>query len=178
MSRSCLSDKKGLIVIGEVVRTQGIGGKLKVKPLAEPDTLTSNEGVYLGKSEDTTLFYRVLASQFHNGFILLSLEGIDSMERAEELVGNRVFADKRTLEKLPEGDYYWFEIIGLKVATEDGRPLGKVEEIIPTGSNDVYVVRDSKNEYLIPAISEVIKEIDVAGGRMVISPIKGLLGEE
>lgn len=166
------------ILIGEIVRTQGIKGKLKVRLLSDPAILTAAKGIYLESEEGHPAFFKVTASRYHKDSVLLALDGVATMSRAEELVGSRVFADTETLEDLPDGEYYWFQIIGLDAVTEDGRLLGKVEEIFPTGSNDVYVVRDSNNEYLIPAIEEIVKEIDITGGRMVISPIRGLLGEE
>ncbi|MDO8446945.1 MAG: ribosome maturation factor RimM [Deltaproteobacteria bacterium] len=171
-----LSNK--LILIGEVVRAQGIKGKLKVRPLADLDIFASLKGVYLGKGEETSVYYKVVSSQVHKRAVLLALDGIETMTMAEELIGNRIFAEPGMLEELPEGEYYWSQIIGLDVFTEDGQRLGRVEEIFPTGSNDVYVVREGTKEYLIPAIAEVVKDINVAGGRMIISPMKGLLGEE
>ncbi len=173
-----LQPDNSFILIGEVVRTQGIKGKLKVRPLADPDILITAKGVFLGSDELHSVYYKVTASQLHKGSILLGLEGVETMSRAEELVGSDVFAETKALEGLPDGEYYWFQIIGLDVVTEEGRLLGKVEEILPTKSNDVYVVRDGSREYLIPAIAEVVKDIDVSGGRIVISPMKGLLGEE
>lgn len=170
-------DKK-LIIIGEVVRAQGIKGKLKVRPFADLDIFEKINGVYLGKGEETSKYYRVVSSQIHKGAAILSLDGIETMTGAEELIGSRLFIEKDSLEKLPEGEYYWFQIIGLDAYTEDGRRLGKIEEIFPTGSNDVYVVREGSKEYLIPAIEEVVKDIDVPAGRMIISPMKGLLEEE
>jgi 16S rRNA processing protein RimM len=169
---------KRLVLIGEIVRAQGIRGKIKVRPLADPDAFSSLRFIYLGKSEDLSVSFRVVSCQPHKGFILLGLGGITTMSQAEDLAGSHIYADSDALKELPEGEYYYFEIIGLDVLTDDGRCLGKVEEIFPTGSNDVYVVRDGKREYLIPAIEDVVREIDIPGGRMVIHPIEGLLGEE
>lgn len=166
------------VLVGEVVRPQGIKGKLKVRPLADLDVFYTAKGVYLEKGKEPTVYYKVLSSQLHKGAVLLALEGVETMSRAKELVGSRLFAEMSALEKLPEGEYYWFQIIGLDVLTEEGRLLGKVAEILPTGSNDVYVVRDRSKEYLIPAIDQVVKFIDVSAGKIVISPMKGLLGEE
>ncbi|MEK7851238.1 MAG: ribosome maturation factor RimM [Deltaproteobacteria bacterium] len=166
------------ILIGKVVRAQGIKGKLKIWPLADPDIFITAKGVFLGRDELHSVYYKVTASQLHKGSILLGLDGVETVNKAEELIGSHVFAETKTLEELPDGEYYWFQIIGLDVVTEDGRLLGKVKEILPTGSNDVYVVRDGSKEYLIPAIEEVVKDIDVSGGKIVISPMKGLLGEE
>lgn len=151
---------------------------MKVRPLADPDIFITAKGIYLGRDEGHTTYYKVTASQLHKGSILLGLDGVETMSGAGELVGNHVFVETKTLEDLPDGEYYWFQIIGLDVVTEDGRLLGKVAEILPTGSNDVYIVRDGSKEYLIPAIAEVVRNIDVSGGMMVISPMKGLLGEE
>jgi len=166
------------VLVGEVVRPQGIKGKLKVRLLADIDLFSIEKGVYLEKGKGPAACYKVLSSQLHKGAVLLGLEGIDTMSMAEGLVGSRVYTEMSTLEELPEGEYYWFQIIGLDVLTEDGCLLGKVTEILPTGSNDVYVVRDGSKEYLIPAIEQVIKDIDVSLGRIVITPMKGLLGEE
>lgn len=166
------------VLVGEVVRPQGIKGKLKVRLLADIDLFSTEKGVYLEKGKGPAVCYKVLSFQLHKGAVLLGLEGIETMSMAEGLVGSRVYTETSTLDELPEGEYYWFQIIGLDVLTEDGRFLGKVVEIFPTGSNDVYVVRDGSKEYLVPAIEQVIRDIDISLGRIVITPMKGLLGEE
>jgi 16S rRNA processing protein RimM len=79
---------------------------------------------------------------------------------------------------LPEpedGEYYWCDLIGLTVATVDGLELGTLREIFETGSSDIYVVRSAEREYLIPAIADVISRIDLKEGRMLITPLEGLL---
>jgi 16S rRNA processing protein RimM len=77
----------------------------------------------------------------------------------------------------PPGDdtYYWFQLIGLRVVTTAGEELGEIAEIITTGSNEVFVVRGPRGELLIPAIEDVVQEVDIAGGRILIDPITGLL---
>jgi 16S rRNA processing protein RimM len=79
------------------------------------------------------------------------------------------------LPKLEEDEYYWYDLIGLEVVTVDGERLGSIAEIFETGSNDIYVVRGGKREYLIPAVSAVIDSVDLEGGRMLITPPEGLL---
>lgn len=166
------------VLVGEAVRPQGIKGKLKVRLMADIDLLSGVEGIYLEKGKEPAVCYTVLSAQPHKGAVLLELEGVDTMSKAEELVGSRVYTEMSALQKLPDGEYYWFQIIGLDVLTEDGRALGKVAEIFSAGSNDVYVVRDGPKEYLIPAIEQVVRTIDISAGRMVIHPMKGLLEEE
>lgn len=169
--------KDRFILIGKVMRTQGIKGKLKVRPFADPEFFASLKDAYLGKDEGVKP-YRVVSLQSHKGAILLGLDGIETIALAEEFVGHDLFAEKDALEKLPAGEYYRFQIIDLEAYTKDGLYLGKVKEILSTGSNDVYVIREGAKEYLVPAIEEVVKEINIAERRMIISPIKGLLGEE
>ena len=168
----------GFISIGKVVRAQGIKGLLRIKPFADAELFESLKDVYVGRDENAVKPYRVVSSQFHNGAILLGLDGIETMTDAEKLIGRDIFTEKDALEKLPEGEYYQFQIIGLETFTEDGRHLGRIEEIFSAGSSDIYVVREGAREYLIPAIADVVKEIDIAAGRVIISPMKGLLGEE
>ena len=181
LSARCLRaalPSNNLILIGEIVRTQGIKGKLKARIFADLDICETLKGVYLGKENETATFHKIASAQIHKGTVLIALEGVGTMSAAEELIGSRIFANKDELEKLPEGEYYWFQVIGLSVFADNGEYLGKVEEIFQTGSNDVYVVREGQKEYLIPAIEDVVKEIDIPGGKIVISPMKGLLGEE
>ena len=78
------------------------------------------------------------------------------------------------MKELPEDEYYWHDIIGLEVVTDDGLSLGRVESIVPTGSNDVYVCAGGEREILLPAIDDVVKEIDVKKGTMVVTLIEGL----
>lgn len=169
---------KKFILIGQVVRAQGIKGLVRVKPFADPETFMDADILYLGKGDSDPAPRRVISSQLHQGAVLLGLEGVKTMTEAERLIGNHVYADRESLPELPEGEYYWFEVLGLEVFTEEGLLLGKIKEILPTGSNDVYVVRKEGKEYLIPAIEDVVREIDLPDGKMVIHPIKGLLGAE
>jgi 16S rRNA processing protein RimM len=76
---------------------------------------------------------------------------------------------------LPDDEYYWFEIKGLRVYDHDGHYYGNIEEIIRTGSNDVYVVRDDKRELLLPMIDSVVKKIDLKAGELIFYPVEGLL---
>ena len=102
------------------------------------------------------------------------MEGIDTRNSAESWIGAELFIEKTTLPQLEEGTYYWFEIIGLSVCDVEGAYLGRVESILPTGSNDVYVVTDHENEILIPAIESVVLDIDLEKGRMAVAVPEGL----
>ena len=104
------------------------------------------------------------------------LGGIDDRDAAAGICGSSVWMPVERMQKLPEGEYYWNEIVGLQVVTEEGRDLGRIEAIFPTGSNDVYVCREGKREILLPAIEEVVRRIDRDRGVMVVRLLKGLIG--
>jgi 16S rRNA processing protein RimM len=96
------------------------------------------------------------------------------LESAKNLVGCKVYLPKDILEKLPDGEYYFQDIIGLDVYSEEGNYIGKIESIFPTGSNDVYVCRGEGKETLLPAISHVIKKIDINQRIMTVKIPDGL----
>lgn len=107
-------------------------------------------------------------------FWIAQFEEIESREQAEALAGNDIFINKDRLPGLPAGEYYHFQLIGLAVVTEEGKPLGMLKAVLETGSNDVYVVESEGEELLIPAIEEVIVEVDLPNGKLVVNLPEGL----
>jgi 16S rRNA processing protein RimM len=107
-------------------------------------------------------------------FFILQLGGVDDRDAAERLRGSSVWISSEKTVKLADGEYYWSEIIGLQVLTEEERILGRIESVFPTGSNDVYVCRGGDREILLPAIEEVVRKIDTDRGVMVVRLLKGL----
>jgi 16S rRNA processing protein RimM len=118
--------------------------------------------------------YEVESLRQQKGFVLLKLAGVASREAAEELRGRFLSLPEEALEPLPEDEYYAYQIVGLEVYEQDGEHLGKVTELFPTGSNDVYVVEGPRGRILVPAIEDVVVELDVAGGKMVVSLMDGM----
>jgi 16S rRNA processing protein RimM len=106
--------------------------------------------------------------------VILKLEGIDSPEAARELVGQWLTAPPETSPQLPAGEYFHYQLLGLRVITEEGEGLGEISEILQTGSNDVYVVSGEKGELLIPAISQVVRNIDLDNQLMMVNLLEGL----
>ena len=105
----------------------------------------------------------------------MRLSGLESIEQAEIFKGAEIFIRRDSLAKTDEDEFFWYELLGLEVYLVTGEYLGVIRGILPTGSNDVYVVRDQGREFLIPAIHQVVKEVNIPQKRMVISPIEGLL---
>ena len=108
------------------------------------------------------------------GRVYLKLAGVDDREAAEALRGATIEVPLEQAVRLPPGSYYWHQLIGLAVETKRGESLGRLVDILTTGSNDVYVVRDDARELLLPAIRDVIREVDLENGRMVVELLPGL----
>ena len=164
-----------LIVLGKLVGIHGLKGYLKASSYAESiESFAPGKQVILRREGKPPSAFRIEAVRPHKRGVLLALEGIESVDRAKELVGCELCIDRSTLPDLEKDTYYWYQIIGLEVFTVDGRRLGRVEVILPTGSNDVYVVRDGGKEILIPAIVSVVVEIDLTHGILRVDLPEGL----
>lgn len=166
------------ITIGRIAGLHGIKGNLKVYyyNTRRSDFLPYQE-IYLRDMEGGVQLQEIQEAKVHRKFISARFKGCERAAHAEKFIGSSVLVKRESLPSLEEGEYYWFEIIGMSVVTDEGRPLGKVEAIYPTGSNDVYVVHARGREWLIPATEEVIVRVDRQERQMVIHPIEGLLEE-
>lgn len=100
--------------------------------------------------------------------MVLKLRGVENIDLAEQLRGMLVEVPEEESVDLPSGHYFWHQIIGLRVVTLEGEELGTVDDILETGSNDVYVVHNGGEELLIPAIKDVVRSIDLEGGVMTV----------
>lgn len=162
------------IAVGRVVRPHGVRGELRAELLTDyPERLTTHPVLYLGPDLQP---YPVESVRFHKGAALLQLTGCTDRNAAEELRGQLIQIPMQEAIPLEEEEYYHFQMIGVEVFTEEGERLGRVAEVIDTKANDVYVVRGPRGELLIPAIEEVVQELDVEGRRMVVHILPGLLG--
>lgn len=120
--------------------------------------------------------YRLLeTTDLGRGTIRLTLEGVIDANMAETLKGKNVFVEESELPPAGENEFYYRDVIGCEVILADGRRIGTIEEIIATGANDVFVVREDGKEVLVPVIADVVKSIDVGARRVVIEAIPGLL---
>jgi 16S rRNA processing protein RimM len=165
-----------LIEIGKVVKSKGLKGRIKAASFSESqELLASLKEVFIGREAHNSTRFAVRKITPNGNFFLLDLDGVESRDASDVLAGRYIFVPSDVLKDLPEGEYYWKDIIGLEVITEEsGRSLGRIENIMATGSNDVYVCSDGKSEILLPAIPEVIREIDIEKGTMVVKLIEGL----
>ena len=163
------------LLIGRVAGAHGIKGALKIFSFAEsPSVFDSGSLIHLRGNRGGEESYTVRWVKSHGKGVLLSLEGVDDRTQAESLIGAELFIEKKLLPELEEGTHYWFDIIGLSVYTKDTEYIGQITSIIPTGSNDVYVVQDEDKEILVPALESVVIDIDLKKKRMTVDLPEGL----
>lgn len=154
------------IKIGQIINTHGNKGELKIYPLTDAlSRFEELEHVFI-QHKGEYREYQVEGVRFYKELILMTLAEIPDMNAAEKLKNLYLELPETELKELPEGHYYIYQLVGLEVY-EGERLLGKVADIIKTGSNDVYVVeRTDQKPLLIPALKEVIREIDLEAGRI------------
>lgn len=171
--------ERDLCPVGKVVKPHGVRGKIKVDyfgedlnhfPLYRKVFIKDN----LGKPES----YEVLEVTPQPPRLILRLKGIERIEETESLIGKEILVRREDLPEPEEGEYYWFEILGMAVETEKGKRIGTVKEILPTGANDVYVVEGKRKEIFLPATEEVIRSIDRQKGVMKVVRMEGLWEDE
>jgi 16S rRNA processing protein RimM len=158
------------VAVARVLGAWGVRGEVSVEPMAAPGVLVARLEVVV--RDNPTTVERVGRA---GGKVRLKLAGIDQREQAAELRGEWVLAREDTLPPLPEGEYYRFQLLGLLVITTDGREVGVIEDVFSTPENDVYVVRGGAREALIPAVDDVVLDIDLPEGVVTIDAIPGLL---
>ena len=168
--------KKEFIVIGKVVSTQGNKGEVNVKPLTDTiDRFKNLDNVFLRNKKNHKIL-NVEKIRIKKDMVILKLKDIENIEKAKMIVGSFLEVERKNALKLSKDTYFIFEIIGLEVYTENNIFLGKVENIISTGSNDVYVVkRKDKEELFFPAIHDIVKNIDLEKKRIIINMVDGLI---
>ncbi len=172
------------IELGRVARAQGMDGTLLVQLHGDNASNLDRASEVMLEGEPGSIPFRVLAvaggRPRSDGRlrVRLQLAGIDSRERAQTWIGARVTIPESALEPLPEGEYYWRDLIGLGCVLRDGSPLGVLREIWPTRSHDVLVIGDGNEPLLLAASDELVVSVDRDAGELVVDPPEGLFDED
>ncbi|MBI3301998.1 MAG: 16S rRNA processing protein RimM [Deltaproteobacteria bacterium] len=162
--------------MGRLVNTHGVRGELRLLPYAFPcPTLQKSLAVSLQGKTGPAHWYTLESVRPHAPFVLVRLQGVNSLEQAQALHGAVVSVEEDRLPPLREGEFYYYQAIGLHVFTTAGEPIGTIAQVFFSGGHDIWVVRQGKKEYLLPVTEEVVRTIDIPGGRAIIEPIEGLL---
>ena len=164
---------KDYIKVGKIVNTHGVKGCMKV--LALTDDLERFEELDYVYTEIDNKKRKIVSVWYRKGMVYLELEGISNMDDAIKLKESFISIEENQLKGLPKDTYYIFELEGLDVYSTEGEYIGKIKEVFQTGANDVYEVKNKSNTYYIPAIKDVVKEINLEDKKVIINVIEGLL---
>lgn len=167
---------ENFLEIGQIVNSYGLKGQMKIVPFTDDITRYDElKTIYIEVNKQLKE-YKIEQVKYHKNNVLIKLEGVDDINDTEQFKNCFVKIDRKNAVKLPEDTYFIVDLIGIEVFTEENVLLGKIVDIFPTGSNDVYVVKDELGkQILLPAISEVIKNVDISNKKMIVNLIKGLV---
>jgi 16S rRNA processing protein RimM len=171
-----VADAPDWLVVGKIVAAFGTKGELRVMSQTDfPQRFEAGAELWVEREDRPAT---VEHCRWHKGKAVLKLRAVDDRDQAEELRGRYLRVPGSDLAKLDEGEYYLFQLVGLTAVTEEGRELGRVKEVLQTGANDVYVVDTPRGELLLPAIQDVVKDVELAAGRLVVHLLPGLMPGE
>lgn len=162
--------------IGQIVNTFGIKGQVKIVPFTDDITRYDElKEIYVEKKNELKLF-QIEQVNYKKNMVILKLKGIETVEEAEKLRNCYLKIDRKDAKKLPKDTYFIVDLLGLDVYTDEGKLLGKVDDIYNAGSSDIYVVKDELGkQILLPAIKDVLKEVDLENQKIIVHLIKGLV---
>ena len=162
--------------IGQIVNTSGLKGEIKVKPFTDDITKFNNfKTIYISIKKELKEF-EIEHVRFSKNMVFLKLKGIDTIEEAENYRNLYLKRKRDKDEKLEKDTYYIVDILGCKVYTDEQKELGEVIDVFSTGSNDVYVVKDELGkQVLLPAIKDVIKNVDIENKLITVHLLEGLI---
>lgn len=161
------------IKVGKIVNTHGVKGSVKCIPMTDDlERFEELKYVYTEKDDIKRIISDVW---FQKGMVYLKLENIDDMNTAETFKDTYISILEDQLRVLPQDSYYLFDLEGMDVYSTDDDYIGKISDVFQTGANDVYEVKNNNKSYLIPAIKDVVKLVNVQDKKMIINVIEGLL---
>lgn len=163
------------LVVGQIIKPHGIQGEVSVKVLTDfAERFDTMETIYLG-DEHSAREYVVESTRWHKTQVLVAFEAIPDRTAAETLRGLYLKIPTHQAMPLEPDTYYHYQLEGLAVVTDTGQELGRINEILETGANDVYVVQGDQGEILIPASQEVVLSVDLDAGQITVHLIDGLI---
>ncbi len=167
---------KQFLEIAKIVATQGVRGEVRCQYYCDtPEVLCEFDELYFDKGAKPV---HVIRAYSHKNVVIMHIEGVDTVEKAQTLVGKLLYIDRNDAE-LDEDLYFIQDIIGLTVKDADtGEVYGKISEVYQNGAADVYSIKkENDTELMFPCIDEVVKSIDIEGGEMLIKPLPGLFDD-
>lgn len=158
------------VVIGAVDRAFGVRGELVVTSLTDvPDRFQVGLAVRVEGPQGRSLNTRVRAVRPHGERLIVGLDGIEAPEAVAEFRGGYLHA-ARGAAPAPDGQFFQCDLLGLSVVNTEGRPLGTLTQIVESGSQHLFVVRQGAEELLIPAVKAWVVHVDIAARTMTVNP--------
>ena len=168
--------KQEYFEIGQIVNTFGIKGVVKVNAFTDDPLEFEKIKTILIEKNRKLLEFEIEEAKLHKNQVLLKLKGINDINEAEKYKGCYIKLPREKAKKLPENTYFIADLIGIEVFTDNGKLLGKVDDIYNSGSADIYVIKNELGkQILLPGIKDVIKEIDVDNEKIIVHLIDGLV---
>ena len=169
---------KQYLEIGQIVSTHGVKGELRVNPWCDtPEFMKKFKTLYFDKNGEKAV--KVLACRPHGNVVILQLEDINTVEEAQKL-RNKILFMSRKDAKLKKGDWFIQDLIGCTVydADDNAKIYGTLTDVAQTGANDIWYIENNNKEYIIPAIKDVVINVDVENESVYIRPLRGIFDEE
>lgn len=166
--------------VGVVLKPQGLKGEIKVKPLTDDERrFDALRKVYL-KNGEAYREAEINSRRYDKGFVFLKLKGYETIESVEHLRNQYLWIPRSLARILPKDTFFIADLIGCRVQTRTGESLGKITDVLETGSNDVYVIQGPKGDILLPALKKVVVDVDIREGLVIVdlTDMEGLLPDE
>jgi 16S rRNA processing protein RimM len=162
--------------LGQIVNVRGLKGEVKVNSFTDDNTKFERlPKVFIKRNKGDLEEHKIEKVSYNKNQVIIKFVGINTIDEAEKLRNSFILVDRDDLGSLPEGIYYIADLIGLDVFTEEGELLGKVDDIYNTGANDIYVIKDDLGKQrLLPGIKDVIKQVNIEEGKIIVNLIEGL----
>lgn len=161
--------------VGQIVRVQGLKGEMRVYPLTDyKERFEEIDWVYIENDKETK--YEIEKVRYKGDLAILKIKGIDSIDDAQKLIKKYLKIPRENARKLEDDEYFVSDLIGIKAYTVDGEYIGVLDEVLQTGANDVYLIKNDENkEILIPAIKKFVPKLSIEDKKMIIDPIEGMI---
>lgn len=169
------ANSKNLLLLGKVIGPHGVGGFLRIWSYAqsEEDFLRAGS-IFLKMGSGEIHEHTIVSVRPHKNIYLLKLRDLNSSDEAEKYRGAEILIQEGSLKREDQDEYFWHELIGLRVYLNTGRYIGILSHVLETGSNDIYVIREGEREIFIPGIHDVVEKIDLSSRKMIVSEMEGL----
>ena len=163
-----------LLRVGVIANTHGVHGEVKVFPTTDDAARFKKLKQVILDTGKGDVELEITGVKFFKNMVILKFKGIDDMDTANKYRQKSLYVTRENAVKLKKNEYYIADLIGLKVSSDEGEELGEITDVLQTGANDVYIIKSEKEEILLPAIKECVKEVDIEKGTMLVHLLPGL----